>query len=271
MSYWSHAVEPCVDATKTIYVYIPPSLVENPIPRSTNTLLLTDGQILPIWQTKLDSLVWSGSLNEVVLVGISSPTDFNNRTQELTPTVTNGCSLTPSGSPSGGGEGYLDFTINIALPLVLSTYSLTSSRSQVGIAGYSLGGLMACHAAITRSNHISVAHCSSTSFWRNCGEEAALLSSKPTAPRSNKVTLYIDYGLSEVNTNREDPTVIEQPALAFIAAAHHSPATRAGQLSVFVAQNLHPETHNPDSWLRRFLQAAPNLFGPGNPQEYDLT
>ena len=42
---------------------------------------------------------------------------------------------------------------------------LMTDRDSVGVVGYSLGGLAACHAAWTREDRIGRAACQDPSFW----------------------------------------------------------------------------------------------------------
>ena len=69
----------------------------------------------------------------------------------------------------GKGDEVLDFIINRLLPSV-GRFAITRNRAllhreNVGIIGYSLGGLLACHAAWTRPDVFGMAACMSSSFW----------------------------------------------------------------------------------------------------------
>lgn len=67
----------------------------------------------------------------------------------------------------GKGNKLLDFVINAARPRVkeLTQNRLLTDQPNTGVIGYSLGGLMSCHAAWTRSNVFGLAACQSPSFW----------------------------------------------------------------------------------------------------------
>ncbi|XP_052769356.1 uncharacterized protein LOC128209375 [Mya arenaria] len=65
----------------------------------------------------------------------------------------------------GLGEQTLDFLINEAMPEANRSSSGRIQPGRYGILGYSLGGLMSCHAAWTRSAVFSFAACMSPSFW----------------------------------------------------------------------------------------------------------
>ena len=63
------------------------------------------------------------------------------------------------------GQVYLDFIQDTLLPESQSKYRALSGAKNVGILGYSLGGLMACHAIWTRPETFGSAACMSSSFW----------------------------------------------------------------------------------------------------------
>ncbi|WAR20495.1 hypothetical protein MAR_002333 [Mya arenaria] len=65
----------------------------------------------------------------------------------------------------GLGEQTLDFLINEAMPEANRSSSGRIKPGRYGILGYSLGGLMSCHAAWTRPAVFSFAACMSPSFW----------------------------------------------------------------------------------------------------------
>ena len=63
------------------------------------------------------------------------------------------------------GQVYLDF-IQGTLLAESQSIELSQAQKNVGILGYSLGGLMACHAIWTRPQTFGSAACMSSSFWR---------------------------------------------------------------------------------------------------------
>ena len=70
--------------------------------------------------------------------------------------------------PAGGkGNDTLDFLIYTVLPQLrnLTQMRMLTDQPHLGVMGYSLGGLMACHAAWTRPEIFGFAACQSPSFW----------------------------------------------------------------------------------------------------------
>ncbi len=73
---------------RTLSIYIPPSLVENALPRKINILVMSDGQALELITKTLDHLIYSGFINEVIVVGIHTVED---RFYVLTPSTCKDC------------------------------------------------------------------------------------------------------------------------------------------------------------------------------------
>ncbi len=89
---------PQLNNTRPIFVYLPPSFVENPLPRITNIVVLLDGQWLPWFNDTLGALMVSGEAMEMVVVGVPSLPD--TRTFELTFSPCEAsCSPCPSPDP----------------------------------------------------------------------------------------------------------------------------------------------------------------------------
>jgi len=67
----------------------------------------------------------------------------------------------------GYGEKTLDFLLKTVLPKVneITNNRVLTDQQNTGIMGYSLGGLMACHAAWTRPTAFGMAACQSPSLW----------------------------------------------------------------------------------------------------------
>lgn len=84
----------------------------------------------------IESQAFAGAMPEMILVGIQN----TNRVRDLTPTKTDRAG-------SGGGDKFLDFIEQEALPLVDKTYRTEPYRVY---AGHSLGGLAVVYAMATR-------------------------------------------------------------------------------------------------------------------------
>ena len=68
---------------------------------------------------------------------------------------------------TGKGNATLDFLIDTVLPHVRKLTNLRMRKDQpnLGIMGFSLGGMLACHAAWTRPDIFGLVACQSPSFW----------------------------------------------------------------------------------------------------------
>ena len=68
---------------------------------------------------------------------------------------------------TGKGVKLIDSFIKEFRPKVveLTQNRLLTDQQNTGVIGYSLGGLMSCHVAWTRSNVFGLAACQSPSFW----------------------------------------------------------------------------------------------------------
>lgn len=67
----------------------------------------------------------------------------------------------------GKGNDTLDFIVDAVVPRAqeIANMRMLTDQSNFGIMGFSLGGLMACHAAWTRPEIFGFASCQSPSFW----------------------------------------------------------------------------------------------------------
>lgn len=77
---------------RDVTVYLPPSYGENAAKPYTDILVLHDGQKLKdeAWALTLDALVLAGTIDEVVVAGVSTPPDGDQRMAELTPSPGDG-------------------------------------------------------------------------------------------------------------------------------------------------------------------------------------
>lgn len=233
--------------TRTVYAYVPPSLVENSTPREVNLLYLYDGQTLTFMQTLLDSLFIFGQIPEMLIIGI--PSD-ENRVYELTPTecVTDttcyfpqNCSLYKN---TGGFPKLLDFMISRVQPLVLTNLSVTTTPIRTGSGGFSLGGLSACE-AIYRTSTITRGYCGSPSLWWNCAEYSR---TRVTYPKDG--VLYLDSGSGE-------EVIDESSNVAFAALSKISGFSVDGNL-----WHVHQDGdfHEMASWVQRLPKALATIF-----------
>jgi hypothetical protein len=91
-----NVTSPQLHNQRDILVYLPPSFVENPLPRHTHLLVLNDGQYTPWLSPTVGALVVGGLIEETLIVGVPSAVD---RTYELTFSPCATCSACPGGDP----------------------------------------------------------------------------------------------------------------------------------------------------------------------------
>lgn len=228
--------------TYEIVVSLPPSFRENTYKRY-EVLIVNDGQRLDMLLPQLKVLMLERALiKEIVLVGIAN--DYRNRTRLLAVSngselaclnggdlpVCNGCLKCNSSTcdyeqlvddyrrcymwvrvPKYFGQLYLDFIQNTIIPDSARKYRTLPGAENVGILGFSLGGLMACHAIWTRPQTFGSAACMSPSLWwpfpqnatfpDDAGYEfttSTLLQHRGARPRQK---IYIDVGGREGEAN----------------------------------------------------------------------
>lgn len=201
-----------LDNARDISVYIPWSLIENPIKREVTILVQLDGDAEAVSyfvkQGGFDSSVLSGVAPESILIGIgtavngtgcpSTLSGCSQRLYEFSDVACNRDGNLESGycpwvnQTYGGLDLFLDFTWNTVIPSVLERIGF--SQGEVGIFGESLGGYAACYASAKRPTQFQRALCMSPSFWWNYGSFAAEITrsyshSNATIPKAVVMTL----------------------------------------------------------------------------------
>ena len=189
---------PELQENRNVQLYLPPSFREN-FYKKYDVVFVNDGDVVSpiVAVTKLGSkMAAEGTLKEFVLVGLKNTGTEGDRTPLLTPsngtnmmcrngTFGDGCSgcnfcsncshaqqierlinkCTKWVPTAARGERYLDFIQYTLLSHVELRYRVLSQQQHVGIMGYSLGGLISCHAAWTRPTVFGSAACMSPSLW----------------------------------------------------------------------------------------------------------
>jgi enterochelin esterase-like enzyme len=180
--------------SRDVSVHYPYSLVENTIGRAVQVMVVLDGdlQTLSLLMTRggIDGLMAIGALPETVFIGVPGAATglycnasqvaaglCRQRNYEFTPTQCDPARNVPhcggvAWTPTGGGDILLDFVVDEVIPAVMRAPQLRGvfSVADIGIAGYSLGGLMACYAAGTRARVFTRALCESPSVYYNDGQ-----------------------------------------------------------------------------------------------------
>ncbi len=227
-----------LESTRNVSVYLPASFHENTY-KQYETLIMNDGQRINLTLPQLNILMVGRALiKEIVLVGI--PNDFTNRTPILAVSngsavecinggniqSCNGCLRCNSSicsyeqlvddyqrcytwvqMPKVYGQLYLDFIQDTVIPECLSKYRALKGPKNFGIIGFSLGGLMSCHAIWTRPQTFGSGACMSPSLWWPFPENATfpddagyefttktLMKYRGARPRQK---IYIDVGGNE--------------------------------------------------------------------------
>jgi len=148
----------------------------------------------------------------------------------------------------GKGDLYLNFIEQVVVPYVKKTYRVDVQRSNFGILGSSLGGLISCYAGWTRSEIWSIAGCMSSSFWWNNEDFTNSILTKYKPPTNIK--FYVDSG--DINDDEQQTITVRD---------------HMKQLGYTLNQTLfyyldHGGQHNEQYWGRRFWIPMTDLYPP---------
>ena len=290
-----------IGGNRSVLVFKPPSFYENPY-KSYPAIFVFDfsEEIYDISREIItSSIVDHGSVGEFILIGFSDYSS-NERYELLTQvrgedwvcingSLGDACGGCLSGDlkhnftgftwhmehrcgkrvvRGGKGNETLDFLVGTILPKVRESTNnrIFTEQRNVGIMGYSLGGLMSCHAAWTRPHVFGFAACMSPSLWYpNANETTATfffetVTLKDPILRQNRPLqkIYLDAGSLET----PEPWTLTQS----ITSAAREMAT----LPVFEwnrnlwASVIVGETHSFTSWIKRIWEPL-RLFNPTTP------
>ena len=200
---------PELEETREVIVVLPPSFQEN-IYKRYETLIVNDGQHVNMMVPQLTALMIERALiKEVLVVGITNDDIYENRVPLLAPSNgtirecinghpntsdCNGCVQCRSVKcgnkkfledfqrchrrvkiPKVRGQLYLDFIQYTVIPECKSKYRALTDAEHFGIMGFSMGGLISCHAIWTRPQVFRSAACMSSSFFWPFFENASSL------------------------------------------------------------------------------------------------
>jgi uncharacterized protein len=146
--------------TRTIYVATPAGY-SNPMHRFPVLVLLDadDQDQFNAAVANLRFLAGRGAIPELILVGIVNGKD---RGHDLSPVAT-GATLKQSPT-AGGAKTFVDFVLRDVLPKVRARYRTLPATF---LAGHSLGGLVALHAASTRREFSGIIAMSPSLWWND--------------------------------------------------------------------------------------------------------
>ena len=196
-----HIPSPQIAKNRSILLYRPPSYYENTY-KTYPTIVVwdLDEEAYNLSANLINApVVDHNTVQEFMMVGFGDYDPPSERYDLLTPvvglvykcdnngTMSNGCNgcfnTTFSGNysdyiiqvkrcihyaPEGGrGNNTLDFIIDTVLPKLrnITQQRMLTDQPHLGVIGFSLGGLLACHAAWTRPEVFGFAACQSPSFW----------------------------------------------------------------------------------------------------------
>jgi len=160
-----------LDEEREVIVHLPEGYDRNPEQRYP-VIYVLDGSSQNIHTAKSAALMARiGVVPEVIVVGLAN-TSGANRERDYTPPFMR-IDIDEPDSPMGGGEAFLAFLKNEAIPLIEKTYRTAPYRM---LAGHSRGGLFVAYSLLADSNlfHARFAH--SPALWR----DDALMVSKLT-------------------------------------------------------------------------------------------
>jgi pullulanase len=255
-------VVPGFPGGRRVWVWLPAGYEADP-ERRYPVLYMLDGQnvfnaatsFAGEWEVdeSMTTLVGRGEVEPLIVVAIAN--GEGRRVEEYTPWTE---SLRRE--PTGGGAGHLQAIIEKLMPAVDSAYRTQVGPEHTGLAGSSLGGLMALHAAWSRPDVFGRAAALSPSLDWSGSAALAMVKDNPRPP----VRLYVDMGtreegnLHDIDRNGVDDAIDDLRALQ--AALLRRGFTEGADLLVVEDKDAR---HHESFWARRFPDAARFLF-PGS-------
>lgn len=145
---------------REIILYLPPSYSQQPDRRYPVAYVQDGGYLFTECSNYLEHLFATGELDELILVGITTP----NRNDEYTPWPAE--SLVNHMSPFGGkGKAYVDEVADVLKPYIDNHYRTQKEAEHTAILGGSFGGLISLFAGYWRPETFGRIGLLSTSFW----------------------------------------------------------------------------------------------------------
>ena len=294
---------PQIGKNRSIVIYTPPSFHENAY-KTYPTVIVFDlnEEVYNVSAELINGPIIKGNVGEFIMVGFGDYIPAGERMDLLTQvsgdgtpyncingSLADGCNgCVPSNitdftdfywymynkcgknvTVGGKGNDTLDFLIDTVLP---KAKQFTNNRARadqpnLGVMGYSLGGLMACHAAWTRPNIFGMAACQSPSFWwpgiKNYTEAAFFFNNvtlKDLDLRNNRPPqkIYLDAGGMETMS----PFSLTQ---AMVAAAYDMTETSFFEWDKNLWASVFPgRPHSSSVWISRMWTPL-KIFFPTSP------
>lgn len=241
-------IHDCIDK-REITIYIPPSCgawsIHFPL------LFVQDGGYLFEDNAELlEQRFAAGTLPEMILAGVKP----HNRLDEYTPWPAR--PLVDYRPEFGGrGEAYIRFLTDRLKPYLESNYYADGSRSQTGIIGASLGGLISFYAGCKRPDVFSRMGLLSASFWYE--GMPAFVREQAVRLASGDCRIYMSVGTRE----GAGKTTAQKDMLQL--AQHAAEELEQGGMGRdrLRFDRIEGGTHGPSWFKERFPEAVEWLFG----------
>lgn len=165
---------PFADDERFVRVWLPGSY-DFVSPKKYPVLYMADGQNLvdryltAYGDWHLDRVIHDmqrQGLPEPILVGIDSPKDELQRSNELNPPYSIRKKVQRNGGPNHPiGNQFLDYIVKELKPLIDATFSTDTRKDATGIGGASMGGIMAWYGFLAYPNVFGFSLCFSAPFF----------------------------------------------------------------------------------------------------------
>ena len=245
---WPTFASPLLGNTRGVYVYLPPTYLENAASRMP-VVYMHDGQNLfdPAAATfgvtwgvpqTMDSSAGTARFREAIIVG---PENTNARMSEYTPTVD---------AMYGGGNGdlYLRMLVEELKPKVDAELRTLTGREDTVLIGSSLGGLISSYAGVRKADTFGVIGAMSPSVW---WDNKVLLTFVAQTGTVRPLRVYVDSG----DSNDGTANTVE------LAGAYRALGYADGSTFKYVLQP--GGAHTESAWASRLPAAFEFLLGPG--------
>lgn len=157
-------------------------------------LLVLDGSSKDFTLAQVgDVLTAAGAMPPVITVGIPN----TNRNRDLTPPF---CAQESEGGVAGGGDDFLTFIIEEAIPMIHDRYRTNDTQL---LAGHSRAGLFTLYAQLARPGAFDAYFCFSPAFWRDDHAILAEAEKAWTKTDSLPTFLYFSLGTEENDKMRK--------------------------------------------------------------------
>ena len=249
---WPTFTSTLLGNTRGIYVYLPPTYLENTAARMP-VVYMHDGQNLFDPNAAFGGVTWGvpqtmdtaandGRFREAIVVGAENA--GGARISEYTPT---------SDPMYGGGNGdlYLRMLVEELKPRVDAELRTKPSREDTVLIGSSLGGLISSYAGVRKADTFGLIGAMSPSVWWN---NRVLLTTVSQTTSTRPLRVYVDSG----DSGNSNDGVSDTRALA---AAYRTLGYVDGSTLEHLVQP--GATHTESAWASRLPGALEFLLGPG--------